>query len=232
LQLANRSIKRRRGILEDVLVKVGKFILHVDFIVLDMEEGLMPSPLPIILGRPLMRTTNTKICVKKGTMSMKLNGEKIVFMVFEESQLPQDDVECFNACMIQGVVENTFQDHQMNPLQATLTHRVTRKDKELVIEDVTKDIMKVVQPLVPSPSHLGDKRKQQLKELEELRQKADENNKLYKGRTKTNHDKYHAKEFQVGRNVWTYKSRFCSSLVSSSINGLVLVLSLTCFLRE
>jgi hypothetical protein len=208
LQLANRSIKRRRGILEDVLVKVGKFILHVDFIVLDMEEGLMPSPLPIILGRPLMRTTNTKICVKKGTMSMKLNGEKIVFMVFEESQLPQDDVECFNACMIQGVVENTFQDHQMNPLQATLTHRVTRKDKELVIEDVTKDIMKVVQPLVPSPSHLGDKRKQQLKELEELRQKADENNKLYKGRTKTNHDKYHAKEFQVGRNVWTYKSRF------------------------
>jgi hypothetical protein len=42
LQLANRSIKRPRGILEDVLVKVGKFILPIDFIVLDMEEDQMP----------------------------------------------------------------------------------------------------------------------------------------------------------------------------------------------
>jgi hypothetical protein len=74
LQPANRSIKRPRGIFEDVLVKVGKFILPVDFIVLDMEEGPMPSPLPIILGRPFMRTANTKICVKKGTMIMIVNG--------------------------------------------------------------------------------------------------------------------------------------------------------------
>ena len=39
LQLADRSIKRPIGILEDVLVKVGKFILLADLIVLDMEEG-------------------------------------------------------------------------------------------------------------------------------------------------------------------------------------------------
>ena len=39
LQLADKSIKRPRGILEDVLVKVGKFTLPADFIVLDMEEG-------------------------------------------------------------------------------------------------------------------------------------------------------------------------------------------------
>jgi hypothetical protein len=93
--------------------------------------------------------------------------------------------------------------------------------------------MEVVKPLETPPSHPGAKRKTQLKELKELRHKADENNKLFKGRTKTNHDKYHAKkEFQVGQKVWTYKSKFGSSLVSSSINGLVLVLSLMCFLRE
>ena len=174
LHLADRSIKRPRGILEDVLVKVRKFILPADFIVLDMEEGPMPSHLPIILGRPFIRTANMKIYLKKGTMSMKVNGEKIVFKVFEESQSPQDELECFNVCMIQGIVENTFQDHQIDPLEATLTHSVTRKDKEPVVEDVTKDIMKVVQPLVPSPLHPGAKRKQQLKELEELRHKANE----------------------------------------------------------
>jgi hypothetical protein len=72
LQLIDRSIKRPIGILEGILVKAGKFILLVDFIVLDMEEGPMPSPLPIILGRPFMRTANTKICVKNGTVSMKI----------------------------------------------------------------------------------------------------------------------------------------------------------------
>jgi hypothetical protein len=60
LQLADRSIKRPRGILEDVLVKVDKFILLADFIVLDMEESPMPLPLPLILGRPFMRTADTK----------------------------------------------------------------------------------------------------------------------------------------------------------------------------
>jgi hypothetical protein len=201
LQLADISIKRPRGILEDVLVKVGKFILHFDFIVLDMEEGPMPSPLPIILGRPFMRTANTKICVKKGTVSMKVNGQKITFKDFEKSQLPQDDVECFNACMIQDVVKNAFQDHQIDPLEATLTHSVTRKDKEPVVEDVIEDIMEVVKPMETPPSQPGAKRNQQLNDIGELRHKADENTKLYKGRTKTDHDKNHTKK------EWTYKSR-------------------------
>jgi hypothetical protein len=65
LQLVDRSIKIPRGILEDVLVKVDKFIILVDFIVLDMEESSIPLPLPIILGRPFMRITDTKICVKR-----------------------------------------------------------------------------------------------------------------------------------------------------------------------
>ena len=38
LQLDDRSITYPRGILEDVWVKVDKFIFSVDFIILDMEE--------------------------------------------------------------------------------------------------------------------------------------------------------------------------------------------------
>jgi len=82
LQLTEKSIKRPRGILEDVLVKVDQSILPHDFIVLDMEESSMPLPLPIILRRPFIRTADTKICVEKGTVSMKVNGEKIEFKIF------------------------------------------------------------------------------------------------------------------------------------------------------
>ena len=38
LQLADRSFKHPRGIIEDVLVKVDNFIFSANFIVLDMEE--------------------------------------------------------------------------------------------------------------------------------------------------------------------------------------------------
>ncbi|XP_062102905.1 uncharacterized protein LOC133813888 [Humulus lupulus] len=40
LQLADRSVKHPRGIIEDVLVKVDKFIFPADFIVLNMEEDM------------------------------------------------------------------------------------------------------------------------------------------------------------------------------------------------
>ena len=49
LQMANRSLTFPKGIIEDVLVKVDKFIFPVDFVVLDMEED---KEALIILGRP------------------------------------------------------------------------------------------------------------------------------------------------------------------------------------
>ncbi|XP_073133564.1 uncharacterized protein [Henckelia pumila] len=60
LQLADRSIKYPRGIIEDVLVKVDKFIFPVDFMVLDMEEDL---DMPLILGRPFLATGKALIDV-------------------------------------------------------------------------------------------------------------------------------------------------------------------------
>ena len=47
IQLADKTIRFPRGIIEDVLVKIDKFIYPVDFVVLDMEED---SNAPLILG--------------------------------------------------------------------------------------------------------------------------------------------------------------------------------------
>ena len=51
LQLPDRSITYHRRIVEDVLIKVDKFIVPIDFIVLDMEED---HDVPLILGRPFL----------------------------------------------------------------------------------------------------------------------------------------------------------------------------------
>ncbi|XP_075498035.1 uncharacterized protein LOC142536422 [Primulina tabacum] len=53
LQLADRSVKYSRGVIEDVLVKVDKFIFPEDFVVLDMEEDV---EMPLIFGRPFLAT--------------------------------------------------------------------------------------------------------------------------------------------------------------------------------
>ena len=60
-QLADRYITYPRGIVEDVLVKVDKFIFPVDFIVLDMEEDHEVS---LILGRPFLVTGRAMIHVR------------------------------------------------------------------------------------------------------------------------------------------------------------------------
>ncbi|GKU88727.1 hypothetical protein SLEP1_g2957 [Rubroshorea leprosula] len=80
LQLADRSIKYPRGVVEDVLVKVDKFIFPVDFIVLDMEEDF---EMPLILGRPFLATGRALIDVQQGKLSLRIHDEEIVFNVFD-----------------------------------------------------------------------------------------------------------------------------------------------------
>ena len=53
LQIDYRSLSFLKGIIEDVLVKVDKFIFPMDFVVLDIEED---GAAPIILGRPFLGT--------------------------------------------------------------------------------------------------------------------------------------------------------------------------------
>ncbi|XP_060972380.1 uncharacterized protein LOC115717959 [Cannabis sativa] len=62
LQLADRSIKKPRGIVEDVLIQIEKFYYPVDFFVLDTQSVVnMESKIPIILGRPFLATANDLI---------------------------------------------------------------------------------------------------------------------------------------------------------------------------
>jgi hypothetical protein len=62
LQLADRSLKRPRGILEDVLIKVDKFYFPVDFIVIDMEPvHAVANQIPMILGQPFLAMANVLI---------------------------------------------------------------------------------------------------------------------------------------------------------------------------
>jgi len=46
-------MKHPYGVVEDVLMKVDKFIFLMDFVILDMKED---EEVPLILGKPFMKT--------------------------------------------------------------------------------------------------------------------------------------------------------------------------------
>ena len=72
LQLVNRSHTYLEGKIEDVLVKVDKFIFLVDFIVLDFKAD---KEVPNILGRHFLATGKTLIDVQKEVLTMRVNDQ-------------------------------------------------------------------------------------------------------------------------------------------------------------
>ncbi|GJT31352.1 ribonuclease H-like domain-containing protein [Tanacetum coccineum] len=76
IELADRTIKQPRGIAENVLVRIGKFIFPIDFIILDIPED---DDVPLILGRPFLSTAHSKIDVFKRKITLRVGEEKLVF---------------------------------------------------------------------------------------------------------------------------------------------------------
>jgi hypothetical protein len=96
LQLADRSIKKPRGIVENVLIKVDKFYYPVDFIVLDTEPVPYPDKqIPVILGRPFLATANACINCRTGVMKISFGNMKIRLNIFTAFQNAPNQKACF-----------------------------------------------------------------------------------------------------------------------------------------
>ena len=69
--------------IEDVLIKMGKFIFLVDFVVLDLKR--VPdakSYIPVILGRPFLATFNAFINCWNGMMKLSFGNMTLDFNIF------------------------------------------------------------------------------------------------------------------------------------------------------
>ncbi|KAK9922374.1 hypothetical protein M0R45_030840 [Rubus argutus] len=103
VQLADGTFRMPLGIVEDVLIRVGKFILPADFVILDMDEDpKVEIGLPIILGRPFMAIAGAKINVQKGTVKLKVLGEKVKLQVLQPA-FPQNVIkEVLSTDLVKG----------------------------------------------------------------------------------------------------------------------------------
>ncbi|GJU33585.1 reverse transcriptase domain-containing protein [Tanacetum coccineum] len=85
LELATRTVAYPIGIAEDVCVRVGKFIFPADFVVVDYD---VDPRVPLILGRPFLRTARALVDVYGEELILRDSDEKLIFHVDSTSKHP------------------------------------------------------------------------------------------------------------------------------------------------
>ncbi|XP_057763963.1 uncharacterized protein LOC130984912 [Salvia miltiorrhiza] len=89
LQMADSSVTYPRGIVEDVLVKVGDFIFLADFVVLDIEDD---NKILMILRHPFLAMGRALIDVEKGELTLRVHDESQMFFVYKPCRIYKDEV--------------------------------------------------------------------------------------------------------------------------------------------
>ncbi|KAG9446755.1 hypothetical protein H6P81_012883 [Aristolochia fimbriata] len=109
LQFADRSTKKPNGLIEDVLVRIGKFIYPCNFVVQDME----------------------------GKLTLRLNDEEIVFDIKQaiENASNSCDDTCYFIDVIDVCAEHVQQEVMMKDnLERCLAHSCTKEDDDPLMQ--------------------------------------------------------------------------------------------------
>ncbi|GJT03905.1 DNA-directed DNA polymerase [Tanacetum coccineum] len=108
LELADMSIQYPRGIIENILIKVDKFVLPIDFVILDMPED---SRVPIILGRPFLATARPMIDVFNKKITLRVGDDEVVFDVDQSIKRPTTkDDECYGIDDLDDTINKEAQE--------------------------------------------------------------------------------------------------------------------------
>nr|GEU78012.1 reverse transcriptase domain-containing protein [Tanacetum cinerariifolium] len=75
LELANRSVCTPAGIARDVFVPIGRFTFPTDFVIVDYESD---PRVPLILGRPFLRTAHALIDVYGEELILRDGEERLI----------------------------------------------------------------------------------------------------------------------------------------------------------
>ncbi|CAN6718472.1 unnamed protein product [Malus baccata var. baccata] len=158
----------RKRISSKEVVKVNHLIFPADFYVLEMDESDHSPTLPILLGRPFMKTARTKIDVFNGTLTMEFDGEVINFNLSDFIKYPSEDHSCFSIDVFASLAQDQFEQLNDDALELVIARGMEIKNNEAVTihlygmndfslavppnEDVIE--MPPTLELKPLPSHL------------------------------------------------------------------------------
>ncbi|XP_023761598.1 uncharacterized protein LOC111910036 [Lactuca sativa] len=107
IHMENRYVTQPRGIIEDLLVKIGKFVFLINFVVLDMKED---EKVPIILARPFIKIARAPIDIRDFKLILRVGDEEITFGCDPKSKLSKASSD--ELFFMDGVDERKYEEEQ------------------------------------------------------------------------------------------------------------------------
>ncbi|XP_068662861.1 uncharacterized protein [Aristolochia californica] len=132
LKDVRRSNAYPKGVVEDVLVQVNDLIFPTDFYVVDIENGDQTAPL--LLGRPFLKISKTKIDVHSGTLTMEFDGEIVKFNIYDVMKYLGDDNLVYSIDVIDSFIQKVFELDGKDELEVAISKYLEKENKELSLE--------------------------------------------------------------------------------------------------
>jgi len=155
-----------RGIVEDVLVQVDKFIYPVDFIVLDTQPVEACNSFPVILGRPFLATSNALINCRNGLMKLSFGNMTLKMNIFNICKQPGDDNDLQKVDLIEESVYDQFEStlsktefDKSEELQMIYSHEEIKDKKgtdNVVADHLSKLIIDSTSDIPPIDDYFPD----------------------------------------------------------------------------
>jgi hypothetical protein len=137
LHLADSSVRLPLGIVEDVPVLVGKFYVPANFIVMEIKED---KEVPIILGRPFLRTAGAMIDVKNDTLTLNIGDNKVRFQIDRAMKYPSSAESYFRIDVIDECLEGLAEDYLLEQTNRSLRYHLNFLSKIQVKESEAESI--------------------------------------------------------------------------------------------
>ncbi|GJQ99340.1 reverse transcriptase domain-containing protein [Tanacetum coccineum] len=173
LELADRTISKPTGVAENVFVKVGKFYFPADFVVLDF---IADPRVPLILGRPFLRTAHALIDVYEGEITLRNDDQSLTLKCGDAPSISYNNLESLKkvdlidvACEIYSQEVLGFSDSvaynnpspYYDPIVSTSSPTLTPFDESdfLLFEEADAFIAIDDEPVSPVFNATGEKRR-------------------------------------------------------------------------
>ncbi|KAI3767334.1 hypothetical protein L2E82_17429 [Cichorium intybus] len=170
LQLADKSTKVPRGMLVNVIIRVGEFYYPADFLVLDTRQATNGEQPTIIIGRPFLATANANIACRTGEMGISFGHRQAKINIFNADLRGSsiEEEECYQVDIIDELVQQyapeVLQAEELETQEEAIVGRTETQNTEerkgfrseecAHIEKLPTEIPKTLKPSLQEPPKL------------------------------------------------------------------------------
>nr|GFB12427.1 DNA-directed DNA polymerase [Tanacetum cinerariifolium] len=132
LELADRTISKPTGVVENVFNKVGKFYFPADFIILDFVAD---PRVPLILGRHFLSTAHALIDVYEGEITLRHDDQSLTLKCGDIPSISYNNLESLNKV---DLIDATCEEYSQAVLGFTdnFSNEVSSPIYELIVSTI------------------------------------------------------------------------------------------------